>query len=167
MANPNIVTLTECAKILGYSRKSLENWIAKEGAPVIAKPGKGKATQIDTVAMIQWLIDRNQFSEDDPDEYKRAMLGKLQEEERKLAIANAEKLGQLVPAEDVDAVFSETLVLFRSALEGAAGRVAGGNKVLRTRLLNEFRRILESAEDRLGEYLETTASEVETSKAAA
>ncbi len=168
MAAPNIVNISQAAKIFGYSHKTIQNYINNEGAPVVAKPGrKGAAAQIDTVAFHEWLANRRSVSDDEPDAYKRAMLGKLLEEEKKLAIQNAESLGRLVPAEDVDALYSETLVIFRTSLEGAAGRISGGNKVLRQRLLNEFRRILESTEGRLSQYMAEAATPDETAEAAA
>lgn len=159
------MSLTQAAAIFGYSRQTIASHI-DAGAPAISKAGQGKAAEIDTVAYAAWLITRSRGGEDG-DPYKEAMLGKLQEEEKKLAIANAQALGDLVPAEEVDALFSETLVIFRATLEGTAGRLAGGNKVLRTRLLNEFRKLLDNASGRLSKYLEQAAAKKQALKAAA
>ena len=149
MAKPNVVSLNQCAQIFGITLKTLQGYINKGGCPVVAAGSQGKAAKIDTVAVHEWLKAR---ASGKGSPMAEALLGKAQQEEKRLEIDNKLKMSELYPAEDVYAAFSEALVFLRASMERAAGRLSSGNKVLRTKLLNEHRTILNNFAERLQKY---------------
>jgi len=161
MPKSNLASLAECSAIFGIERKTLQKYIDQEGMPVVYRGTKGKAAQLDTTQVFIWLVQKNS-GEGSPMELAR--LGKTQEEERKLSIENDKTMGQLVPVEDVVTLFSETLVTIRSSLEGLPGRLAGGNKVLRQKWLNEIRSTLNSASERLQQYIQESGASAATAE---
>lgn len=150
-----IVSFSEAAEIFGYSRQTISNFIKDEGAPVLSQSGQGKAGSIDATEFHRWLVMRNTG---EGSAMEMARLGKTQEEERKLAIENNTKMGTLCPVEDVIVLYSETLVKIRSGLEGLPGRLAGGNKALRQKWLNEIRTALNSSADGIQQFIQSRAA---------
>jgi len=161
MPKSNIASLAECSAIFGIERKTLQKYIDEEGCPVVYRGTKGKAAQLDTTQVFMWLVQKNS-GEGSPMELAR--LGKTQEEQRKLAIENDESMGQLCPVEDVVTLYSETLVTIRSALEGLPGRLAGGNKVLRQKWLNDIRSTLNAASERVLQFIQKSGASAEAAE---
>lgn len=159
MPKANTVSIVQASLIFGIEQKTLSKYIDEEGMPAVYRGTKGKAAQLDTVQVHQWLSMRNSG---EGSAMEMARLGKTQEEERKLSIENNARMGQLCPVEDVVVLYSETLVIIRSSLEGLPGRLAGGNKVLRQKWLNEIRTTLNSAADRVQQFIQSSASSAAT-----
>ncbi len=150
-----ILSISDAADFFGYSRQSISNFIKEEGAPVVSQTGQGKTGEIDSVEFHRWLCMRNTG---DGSALEKARLGKTQEEERKLQIENDTKMGQLCPVADVVVLYSETLVIIRTSMEGLPGRLAGGNKALRQKWLNEIRSTLNAATDRIQQFVRERAA---------
>lgn len=163
MPKANTVSISQASLIFGVEQKTLSKYIDEEGMPAVYRGTKGKAAQLDTVQVHQWLSMRNSG---EGSAMEMARLGKTQEEERKLSIENDTKMGQLCPVEDVVVLYSETLVIIRSSLEGLPGRLAGGNKALRQKWLNEIRTTLNSAADGVQQFIQSSAASSETDEGA-
>jgi phage terminase Nu1 subunit (DNA packaging protein) len=155
MAKSNTVSLSEFAQFVGIERKTLQKYIDEEGMPTVFRGTKGKAAQLDSVDCVHWYMARDSG---EGSAMELARLGKTQEEERKLSIENDTKMGQLCPVEDVVVLYSETLVIIRSSLEGLPGRLAGGNKALRQKWLNEIRTTLNSAADGVQQFIQSSVA---------
>ncbi len=78
------------------------------------------------------------------------------EQAKRVRLQNLEAEGRLIDIDEVREVFSEAVVLLASTLDGAAGRIAGGDSVQRAKLLNEHRRIRDVFADRLSAYADAT-----------
>ena len=152
----HIVNMIDFAKIRGCSARTIRNYI-KAGMPATGLGKKGAAVSIDTELAIDWLIEhaidqRVAGLEGGATDIAEARLLKIQEEHRKLKLENDESERQLLPADDVRQAFSAALVELGGLLDGAAGKMASGDAVLRQRLLDEHRRIRTAYADRLAAF---------------
>jgi hypothetical protein len=86
---------TEMADCLGVAPGTLDNWVRRDGCPVVERPGQGRAATFDAPAVIAWKEAR---------EIRRAV-------ER--ALAEAEKTAS---AEDLDALRAEQIRLRNEGL---------------------------------------------------
>lgn len=87
-------------------------------------------------------------------EASRATIGVVEERHRKYKIENDVREGKLVRLDQVEAMLTEMATTLSNLLDGAAGRMAGGDAVLRNRLLNEHRRIRSTFADRLEAFVD-------------
>lgn len=109
--------------------------------------------QIESAEVVLWLQDQAVAAElaNQPEgnvapmSEHRAEL--VQEQTRRLRLQNEQAERELVPANEVQHVFSEVATIFSTQLDALAGRLAGGDAVERDRIFNECRRIrLETAD---------------------
>ena len=148
-----IVNRAKLAEILKHSPRDIARFI-DQGMPCAGGGKKGVAREIDVGDAHHWIVEREkkagaidpETGEVDINEAKRI---KTIEEHRKLKLENDESERQLLPADDVRQAFSAALVELGGLLDGAAGKMASGDAVLRQRLLDEHRRIRETFADRL------------------
>ena len=159
----NIVTLSAAAKVLGYARQTLNNYVKEDGCPTV-EPGTGKRAgtiHVDTVQVVRWLLAKAKGGDESP--LFQARLEKTQQEQRKIQIANDEKMGKLVSLDAVKAVFSEAQVSLRNELDAAASRIAKGDAETRKELLNECRVIQSNYVARFEEYIQGNLAPDQTS----
>ena len=135
----NLVSVSECARITGFARETLKNFIEDEGMPVVESSGrKGKAIIVDTAAVVQWLLSREK--DDTPLALERIL--KVKAERKKIEAENAAREGVTLLTDDVLQNVSMLIVTLKNVLQGSAGRIAEGNAVLREKVLGEHRRVL-------------------------
>lgn len=152
--NENLVSVSECARILGYTRQTLTNLINDEGAPVVEESGRqGKAMIVDTSAMHRWLLERSREHTPLSDERIR----KVSAEADKIEAENAAREGITLLTEDVLQAVSMLVVTLRNVLMGSAGRIAAGDAVLRERVLDDHRRILVQFYNEAADWLRNSA----------
>lgn len=77
----------------------------------------------------------------------------LAERHRKLKMENDLKQHELVQMDHVKTVLGELSTTLANVLDGAAGRMAGGDAVLRDKLLHEHRRIRDLYADRIADFV--------------
>lgn len=141
----NIVSINVAATIFGCARQTLSGWIELEGAPVVSRGSQGRATRVDTVALFQWLCDR----QNSRTPMQNAQLGKIREEVKFLELQRIDRQGQLCPAHDVDHLFAGTMAIIRASFEDLPQRLAPRNKALRQRWKSEIEVVVDSASVRL------------------
>lgn len=152
------VNKTKFAEIRGCSQREITRLIDL-GLPASGSGIQGEKMIIDTQSAIDWIIEHEiskRVSVADPGtgvvDIRAARLIKTIEEHRKLKLGNDEEDGHLLPSDDVRQAFSAALVEVAALLDGAAGKMAGGDAVLRQRLLDEHRRIRAAFADRLARF---------------
>lgn len=160
----------EFANLVGYDINSVTNWMAA-GMPHTTEGRRGGKVEIDTAQAIKWLMDvelERKFKKlgGKNMEVKNLKDGISREQLRKLKIENDLKDGQTVLLADVAEFFNNVIVTLASLLDGAAGKMASGDSVLRQRLLDEHRRIRELFANKLKTYT-TRPESVETDDASA
>lgn len=150
-----IVNRTQFADIIGCSIAQVGK-LMKEGLPCKTSGKRGASVEIDTETAIKWYIEREMLRRgvDSNQDQNVADIGKARkslvlEQERKYRIENDLLEGKLLKINEVDYVFTETIVMLGSLLDGAASKMASGDAVLREKLLNEHRRIRSAIADRL------------------
>lgn len=152
----SIVTRSQYAKFRGKSPA----WVSeqmKKGMPHQTEGVKGKAVKINTVKAIAWEfeqeINRRGLANTQPDaeiiDINTARKQLIIEQERKYKLENDLLDGTLLPAADVERGFNEAVVMLASLLDGAAGKMAQGDAILRQRLLDEHRRIRDNFANKL------------------
>jgi len=151
-----ILNKKDFADLIGYNVASISNFM-RDGMPHETEGRQGGRVRIDTAKAIPWLIeDQIKKKVKDVENLKSApnkTRDKLTEEQlRKLQIENDEKESKLVPIDEVSVIFNEAIVTVASLLDGAAGKMAAGDSVLRQRLLDEHRRIREVFANQLQTY---------------
>ncbi len=152
MADRFVCNKAEFARIVGDSVRTITRYI-NEGMPVSNAGKKGQPLQIDTAQAISWYVDKKASSKG----YIKPPTGDEQEQDlnsarnlvyieqhRKLKLENDKTEDTLIPADQVDLVFNSAITMLAAQLDGLAGRVAGGDAVLRQKLLDEHRRIREA-----------------------
>jgi len=85
------------ASVFGVAPKTIVEW-QEQGFPVAVRGGPGVASEYETEACIGWLVDREVRkvqSERPQDRLARVQADKIEME-------NAEKRGQLIPAEQIE-----------------------------------------------------------------
>lgn len=153
------------AQMLGKS----ERWISKlidEGMPVAGGGGRGVPVELDSEAVIDWLIRREvrrQIGDDDDEDDPDNPTGSASAEDRQLKRARREKLQieidtarrRLVPIDAVEAVMMRYASIFATQLDAIASRVASDMATIddpaeaRHRLLTETRRVRAATADGL------------------
>ena len=135
--------------VLGLSKRQFHRLV---NAGVLPRAGKGKFDlYVIGPAFAQYLRDGREGSGDLVQEKLRLTVAQRREIELKTRIRSRE----LVEREDAERVYSATMVLIGSQLEGIGGRMAGelaaisDAAVIRKRLLDETRRIRTAAADQL------------------
>ena len=133
---------SDLAEIFGKSRKHIaslvEAGMPREGHGKRGSPWKFFLPEV-------WAWYEKYSRENLASEGSRTEL--VREQTRRLKLENDETEERLIPVESVEILFLENVALLVAQLESAPGRIAGGNAVLRERLLKEFRRIRESTAD--------------------
>lgn len=137
--NGIFVTAGELSHMLQCASSTLEDWVAN-GLPVHSKhKTKGRLFKVD--AAFQWYAEHKLaiagITNQGKVHHQRTM--KLDEETRKLRLANETLEGNLLPREEVESMVAAAFSILRTTLDGLAGRLSGGNAVLRQRLLNGLR----------------------------
>lgn len=115
------VTAGEFARLIGMS----SGWVSKQmdaGMPATRTGKSGAKVSIDTAPAIQWLLERAAAGAEERPDSQRDRLAREQADA--VALANAQRRGELVPIGQVRAVASELIVRLGSALEGLPGRLA-------------------------------------------
>tara|TARA_B100000929_G_scaffold271237_2_gene241985 strand:+ start:10650 stop:11231 length:582 start_codon:yes stop_codon:yes gene_type:complete len=153
------------AQMLGKS----ERWISKlieEGLPVAGGGGRGVPVELDSEAVIDWLIRREvrrQIGDDEDDEDPDNPVGSASSEDRQLKRARREKLQieidtsrrRLVPVDAVEAIMMRFASIFATQIDSIASRVASDMATIddpaeaRHRLLTETRRVRAATADGL------------------
>ena len=107
------ITVEQAAGLLMITSQWVRD-LAKKG--YVPRPAGGRVALIGAVqGYIRWLKDEERRTS------KTATASAVQEERaREIRLRNAEKEGQLVAIESVDAVFADVLGVFRSELAGVA-----------------------------------------------
>ncbi len=156
-----IVNKRQFSEITGESERTLTRLI-KEGMPVFTAGKKGVALEIDTKRALAWMYEykarQNGWvkATDDLDriEARDAKNHVYIEQHRKLKLENDETERVFVRVDEVRQLFSSIIVDLAAQLDGAAGKMAKGDSVLRQRLLNEHRRIRENFAAGLESYID-------------
>lgn len=151
-----IVNRKQFGEIMGWSKTTVGNRM-DEGMPHKSDGKRGGLVEIDTEQAIQWVIEKAVAKRsikrgnkiEDMDDVKKEI---VREQLRKLQLENDENEGRLVPLEDVKFCINEAIVMLASTLDGEAGRIAGGDAVLRQRLLDGHRRIRTNFADKLESF---------------
>lgn len=148
-----IVNKSELGEFLGVSHTEVARYV-REGLPCVSAGKRGVATKIDSVIAVKWLIDRAVLKELGEGEHggrtaTDEKMSLIREQTRKLQFENEKSIGLLVDVESVREFVTTVAVIWNGQLDGAAGRIAGGDAALRARLLIEHRRIREACADRL------------------
>lgn len=157
---------TEFARITGDSVRTISRYIT-EGMPVAVPGRSGQPLKINTAHAIAWYVDKQAKLQG----YVRPQTGDEQnlengdarnlvyvEQHRKLKLENDEKEGRIHPAEQVDYVITSMIAMQASILDGFAGRWAGGDSILRQKILDDVRRAREEFANGLRALMEQDAS---------
>ncbi len=160
-----VVNKKEFSRITGESERTLTRLI-KEGMPVYTAGKKGVALQIDTARALAWMYEYKArvggWVKSDSDleriDAQNAKNHVYIEQHRKLKLENDETEKELVRAEEVRQLFSSVIVDLAAQLDGAAGKMAQGDAILRQRLLNEHRKIRETFAGQLSAYFDDEQS---------
>ncbi len=160
----HIVAITNAAKMLGYARETLSKYITDDGCPTTQSPSGARrgTTHVDLVQVHRWLLSRAKGSDESP--LFRERLAKTIAEREKIEISNREKMGELLPKDDVAAVFAEAQVSLRNELDATASRIAKGDAKLRRKLLGETRKIQANYVRRLEGYMQDVIASGQTGK---
>lgn len=148
MIDPERVAGQELQGILGISHQTVAR-LQKSG--VLVSIGAGKFRLAEAVQAYIAYVDGGHATTDTADRKRQV----LDEQHRKLKIANDARERTLIPLAEAEQVADEAVITFRSNLEGVAGRLsselAGINNpaVIKERIADEHRRILQSCSDRL------------------
>jgi phage terminase Nu1 subunit (DNA packaging protein) len=113
-----LVSKKELSVLLGKSERTLSEW-QKQGLPVVKATAKGLANEYDTAQVINWLLSRY-----DPGSNQGSESGNFEEERTRLTKAQADKIelevkvmqGKLLPAEEIESVWSDQVIRMRSKL---------------------------------------------------
>lgn len=114
---PHVVNRSEIADILGVSKPTIDNWIAK-GLPVLKSGKRGKASEFDAGACHQWKLEQEQkLNQDHSGEtHEEARTRKTVTEANLLDIELKRKRGEVVEIEDVVRVMRNHFISIRSGL---------------------------------------------------
>lgn len=141
------------ARLLNITERRLQQ-LAKEG--IVPKASRGRYPLAGCVrGYVTYLQDLAEQSRKVERDGVRSTL--LQEQTKKLQIENAEAEGRLVSVEEVHTVLTEVATIYASQLDGLAGRLAGGDSVLREKIFDGSRSIRSETADRLNAYAERLA----------
>ena len=133
-------------KVLNLTIRRLQQ-LAKAGDLPSGKPG-GYYPLLETVnRYCKYLQERSRGR---PASETTEQTQRIQgERERKLKMDNDFRSGKLILLADVEQMAMEIAVAVSNSLDGVAGRIAGGDAVMRQRIFNEHRRIRETIGTRL------------------
>ncbi|MEQ8857746.1 MAG: terminase small subunit [Pseudomonadales bacterium] len=151
-----IVNRRQFADFVGVSERVVGRWVA-QGMPVRRQGGKGRALEIESSDAVGWMIEQHLTAElgertgsaDDTAPMSEHRAALLQQQTRKLRLANQKTEGDLVPADQVQSTFTEVATIYATQLDSLAGRLAAGNAVERQRVFDECRRIRTETADSL------------------
>jgi phage terminase Nu1 subunit (DNA packaging protein) len=107
------------ADMFGVSRETIDNW-QQQGMPVAARGGPGVPSEYESETCINWLIDREVRkvqSERPQDRLARVQADKIEME-------NAEKRGQLIPADQLEPKLRAAHIFAREAFLESCFRLA-------------------------------------------
>ena len=107
------------ADVLGVAPKTIVEW-QEQGLPIASRGRPGVASEYDSAAVIEWLVQREvtKVQAEGP----RDRLARLQADEIELRLA--EKHGQLVPADKVEPLWLGMVGAARSYLRSEVNRLA-------------------------------------------
>lgn len=117
---------TELGNFLDVAETTIDRWIAREGLPVLHRPGQGKEMQFDSGEVIRWWIDRetarasSRADSADLDELKAEKL-KVETEIKQLQLAREADL--IAPVEQIEKAMTHAFVSLRQALRVLPQRV--------------------------------------------
>ena len=114
-----IVNKAALSVLIGISQETLTQW-QKSGLPMVYHAGRGGSNQYDTAQVIAWMIERKVGKV--RDESQKDRLTRLQGDKVELEIA--EKLSQLVPANEVKPAWDAMVASARAYLHPQADRIA-------------------------------------------
>lgn len=146
MTVKNIVSINEAAAIFGLSWKTIARMIDQHGAPVVSRGRKGKEARVDTAALLSWMLELETATEGS--EYRRARLGKIEQERIALNLDNTQHLAKLVPTDDVLALYQATIDILESSMATALNDIAGRDHALRNRIKSEMDRLMSTVRKR-------------------
>lgn len=116
-----IVNQTELAEIIGVTDVTLWEW-QKAGMPVLERGARGTANRYDTAQVFRWCMER---------EAARAGKGESQRDREArlrgdmLEIELAKSRGVLVPAPEIEPVWTNRVMTAAALLSSRASRLAG------------------------------------------
>ena len=137
MIDPERVAGQELQGILGISHQRVAR--LQSGVPVSI--GAGKFRLAEALQVYVAYVDGGHATTDTGDRKRQV----LDEQHRKLKIANDARERTLIPLAEAEQVADEAIITFRSNLEGVAGRLSSEL----AGISDEHRRILQSCSDRL------------------
>lgn len=146
-----IVNTETLAQHLDVTPRRVQQLVKDRGMPCL---GRGR---FDLLACLQWYARflKARKDEHESEALRQARIRLLKERADRETLENAVRRGELLPASHVEQVFTQTLALAVSRLEGVAGRLAnelvniGNPAIIRDKLLNEHRAIEQVVADGL------------------
>ena len=135
----NLVSYSELCKFIGITMPTVTAYIDK-GMPVVTKPVRGRAGEIDTVAVVDWIRQEASGNES-PLFISRVKLS--QEQHKKIAMENALKSGETISVESARAASATLHSTFKTLLLGKANRDAKGDNLIRMNLISYAKEICE------------------------
>lgn len=116
----------EFAKLVGRSPRQVSNWI-HAGMPAEGTGRKGSELRIDPPAAVQWLLDKagGRGSGSSDADLKHARTELLKSQKKASDLIHKEKTGQLMPIDEVEALFTEASSIFAGQLNALGSRLAG------------------------------------------
>lgn len=114
-----IVGQENIAAVFGVAPKTVVEW-QEQGFPVALRGGPGVPSEYETEACIGWLVDR---------EVKKVQAERPQDrlarvQADKIEMENAERRGQLIPAEQLEPKLRAAMIAARAALRNEPARLA-------------------------------------------
>jgi phage terminase Nu1 subunit (DNA packaging protein) len=114
-----IVGQENIASVFGVAPKTVVEW-QEQGFPVALRGGPGVPSEYETEACIGWLVDR---------EVKKVQAERPQDrlarvQADKIEMENAERRGQLIPADQLEPKLRAAMVAARAALRNEPARLA-------------------------------------------
>ena len=110
---------TELANFLDVAETTIDRWIAREGLPVLDRPGQGKEMQFDSGDVVRWLTAREAekaASRADADDLDQLRARKIEVETQIKQLQLCRESGAVAPVEQMGRAVTKAFVELRQNL---------------------------------------------------
>ena len=128
MTNPTkgkILGKQEIADLFGVAETTVDNWV-RRGCPVITRGSKGRAWEINTVAVSDWLRQRDleQATGNNLNDEQELKRRKLAAETQKAEMEMLKAKGELVPLRQLERALANTFAELKTNMRNIPRRTA-------------------------------------------